>query len=194
MREGTDLFGRDLAKFEVVEMGKLPGYVIENRNRFRDLLWSDLENEVLSDEDCQLLEAAYRSSEGAAGEIVAISPGRGAIACALANVCHPAELSVIDSKEDQIFRKNVRSLTLGNVRWEDWKLADLLAQQGPTWRFCLIGRDATLNAAEIQAIADRLGMGGVLCGENRAHIATDLPGVQTSGKLWWWQKSGESLR
>jgi beta-1,4-mannosyl-glycoprotein beta-1,4-N-acetylglucosaminyltransferase len=199
IREGKDLFGRDLPGFEIVEMQRLPGYVIRNRNRFRGLLWSDLGDFSLSDEDCEILEAAYRSCDGVEGEIIAISPARGASACALANVGYPKELRAVESKEDAVFGRNVRSLTLGNVRVETRSLKDLLAEQGAGWRFCLIGRDSGLGAEDIRSIAGRLAIGGVICGEFAAGAGEELAakwavaggGIEFDGNFWSWRKTAE---
>jgi beta-1,4-mannosyl-glycoprotein beta-1,4-N-acetylglucosaminyltransferase len=199
MREGSDLFGRDFAAFELVAMSDLPAHIVKHRNRFRNLLWSDLGDEACSDEDCSALESAYRKSDGAAGEVVEISPGRGGAACVLANICYPRELAVALAPPDSaasaadvaaVFCKNIRSLTLENIRRHDGGLAELLAKDSNPWRFCHVGRAAQLRSGEIQAIADRLSPGGVICGETpRPDSAAILPNVQVDGKFWSWQKA-----
>jgi beta-1,4-mannosyl-glycoprotein beta-1,4-N-acetylglucosaminyltransferase len=225
IRRGQDLHGRGIQEFAPVELRTLPAYVVENRLRYMPLLWSEFHENWHSEEQCRSLVAAYERTRGLEGDVVEVGCWEGKSTAYLANACYPEEVQAVDTwqgniDEDpnhatavlarerdvqRVFRNNMRSLTLGNVRTHVMRSQDFFARQQRAVKFCHLNTAHGYPSvkAEIEAVRKHLMPRGVLCGGGslsanmqRADLQGGveravrelLPGVQSAGNFWFWQR------
>lgn len=170
-----------------------------------------------SDRSCAALAELVRKVRGLFGRIVEIGCWEGKSTVTIANEAWPATVLAVDTwagssgevsaelaKERDVlaqFRKNVATLTQGNVTEvrADWR--DYLAADRTPVRFCHIDATHTYDevADNIRAVWPVILPGGILCGDDAAHspvrsAVLDILGDDinlSAGTLWWVQKGVE---
>jgi len=226
IEQGTDLFNRKHQNFKVVGCATLPACVAQNPLHFRHLLWSEFHENWYSDEQCQALFNAYGLARELIGDVVEVGCWEGRSTSVLANACYPEPLHAVDTwqgnvdespdhptvalaKQRDVYRtflKNMKSLTLGNVKPHVMRSRDFFARQVKPIKFCHIdaSHDYGSVKTDIEGARKHLLPMGVLCGDDflsasaRRHdlqggveraVRELLPGFKTAGNFWYWQNT-----